>query len=70
MQELDLHIHYSPGHKNGNADALSRYPMEAPAQSGSEIRPVATIRSGVIPAEGGDPGIADRQELDTSLAPI
>ena len=44
--------------------------MEVPTQSGSEIRPVATIQSDVVPAEGWDPGMAGRQEQDTSLAPI
>lgn len=29
IQELDLHIHYRPGGKNQNADALSRDPVTA-----------------------------------------
>jgi len=27
LQEVDIHIHYRPGKKNANADALSRYPL-------------------------------------------
>ena len=27
LQEVDIHIHYRPGKKNANADALSRCPL-------------------------------------------
>ena len=33
IQELDLQIHYRPGKKNANADALSRAPAEAQTES-------------------------------------
>ncbi len=39
LQELDLHIHYRPGKKNSNADALPRPPVEsAPAFGSTESR--------------------------------
>lgn len=43
LQDMDLEIKYRPGKKNSNADALSRYPIDAPA-----AQDVHTELSGVV----------------------
>ena len=55
LQELDLQIHYRPGKKNMNADALSR----APTQSEKPFGIIAMLTSGDVQEE-------DREERDTS----
>jgi hypothetical protein len=65
LQELDLHTHYSPGAKNGNADALSRYPTETLDVESDDIAPqVAALQSEVASAKGGDLSLATRQDQD------
>ena len=70
LQELDLHIHYRPGPKNSNADALSRYPTGSPGDNCPDVGQVAALEPDRVPAEGGDPGVAMRQEADVTLALI
>lgn len=70
LQELDLHIHYRPGRKNGNADALSRCPAEVPDQSKDVPKPVAALQPEVVPAKGGDRSLSKRQEEDPTLASV
>ena len=68
IQELDLHIHYRPGGKNQNADALSRYPCGTPKQpEGDDILHVAALQPRVASAKGGEADIAKRQEADPDL---
>ena len=65
LQELDLHTHYSPGAKNGNADALSRYPTKTLDVESDDIAPqVAALQSEVASAKGGDLSLATRQDQD------
>ena len=68
LRELDLHIHYRPGPKNSNADALSRYPISGGSEE--EVRPVASLQTEVVPAEGGDRALALRQSQDPTFASI
>ena len=70
LQELDLHIHYRPGPKNNNADALSRYPTGSPRDDCPEVGQVAALEPDVAPAKGGDPSVAVKQEADVTLAVI
>ena len=64
LQELDLHIHYRPGPKNSNADALSRCPIGVPAEKDDDGRQVATLQTSLVPAKGGDPSIGELPEDD------
>ena len=70
LQELNLHIHYRPGPKNNNADALSRYPVGSPDQSEEDIRPVAMLQPDMVSAKDGDPDLAARQRQDPTITPI
>ena len=70
LQELDLHIHYRPGPKNRNADALSRCPSGVPNGSECEAVQIAVVQRDVAAAKDGEPSIADRQENDAALAQI
>lgn len=65
LQEVDLHIHYCPGKKNANADALSRCPMEL------DVQPFAIIASlqTVVDAKGGKE-LREKQLADGKLADV
>ena len=69
---LHLHIHYRPGKKNANADALSRSPPE----SGSNTQPfgiVAAVRKDGEAAKGGDrdgDSFSQKQRSDPELLEI
>ena len=69
---LNLHIHYRPGKKNTNADALSRSPPE----SGSNTQPfgiVAAVRKDGEAAKGGDrvrDSFSQKQRSDPELLEI
>ena len=70
LQELDLHIHYRPGKRNANADALSRYLAECSGPNGKEM-PVVTAATGVGEAESAseEPStLGERQHQDPDLA--
>ena len=58
LQEVDLHIHYRPGCKNANADALSRSPQEK-----SEFGIVAAIQGDSATAMGGEENSLRSREL-------
>ena len=70
LQELDLHIHYRPGPKNNNADALSRYPTGSPGDDCPDVGQVSALEPDMAPAKGGDPSVAVKQEADVTLAVI
>ncbi|MCG8626968.1 MAG: Ty3/Gypsy family RNase HI domain-containing protein, partial [Proteobacteria bacterium] len=72
LTEVNLHIHYRPGKKNANADALSRSPTE----SGSNTQPfgiVAAVRKDGEAANGGDrdgDSFSQKQRSDPELLEI
>ena len=72
LQELDLHIHYRPGKRNANADALSRTLSESVALAEPSEPPVvlAAIRPGEDSAKGGDDCLERRQRQDPELTMI
>lgn len=51
LQKLDLHIHYRPGLKNTNADALLWCPINGGSEE--EVQQVASLRTYVVFTEGG-----------------
>ena len=67
IQELDLHIHYRPGGKNQNADALSRDPLAAlflsatVPDAGKQTVQLATVQVGEQSTKGGDDSLKERQ---------
>ena len=70
LQELDVHIHYRPGPKNSNADALSRCPTGGSNERDDEVLRVAVVQPDMPPEKAGDLSMAARQEQDPSLAPL
>ena len=70
LQELDIHIHYWPGPKNSNADALSCYPTGTPGDGKEGVGHVAQLQPAEVPAKGGDRSVAERQEGDPGLGII
>ena len=76
IQELDLHIHYRPGGKNQNADALSRDPVAAwfpSATVPNADKPtvqLATVQVGEQSAKGGDDSLKERQRKDPELLQV
>ena len=70
LQELDIHIHYWPGPKNSNVDALSHYPTGTPGDGEEGVGHVAQLQPAEIPAKGRDRSVAERQEGDPRLALI
>ena len=70
LQELDFHIHYRPGPKNTNADALSRYLIRRSEDVDMDVGEVAALFTDEATAKSGDPSIAARQEADATLRPI
>ena len=73
IQELDLPIHYRPGSKNQNEEALSRDPVAALFPSatvpdaGKPTVQLATIQVGEQSAKGGDDSLKERQQKDTEV---
>ena len=65
LQKVDLHIHYRPGKKNANADALSRCRVE------SGMQPFAIIASlqSIVDAKGGEE-LREKQLADCQLVDI
>ena len=63
LQELDLCIHYRPGKKISNADALSRFPLGPnlvdPSSTPSPDVAIAAMRSARPSAKGGDTNPAE-----------
>ena len=69
LQELELEIHYQPGKKNLNADALSRTPVDS--ESCQTFGIVAALQANLTPAKDGDPPVlAVQQQSDPTLRPI
>ena len=56
LQELDIHIHYRPGKRNANANALSRTLSELVSLAEPSEPPVvlATLQPGEDLSKGGD----------------
>ena len=67
---LSLHIHYRPGPKNSNADALSHYPVIASERGPDGVVQVATLQPDVAAAKGGDRTMSKCHEEDPALTPI
>ena len=72
LQELDLHIHYRPGKRNANADALSRTLSESVSLAEPSEPPVvlAAIQPGEDLSKGGDDCLEKRQHQDPELTMI
>ena len=78
IQELDLQIHYWPGKRNVNADALSRSPLVQDELNTSCSNPANVIGTvGVVqpeyclePSKDRDGSLQTRQRADPNLAPI
>ena len=72
LQEVNLTIHYRPGRKNANADALSRSPSqelgEGPQESGGSVL-VASV-SPTTPSQSGETSLSQRQQEDPDLGVI
>jgi len=71
IQELDLHIHYQPGGKNQNADALSHDPVAAlfpsatvPNTSKLTVK-LAAVQVGEQSVKGRDDSLKERQRKDS-----
>ena len=66
IQELDLPIHYRPGGKNQNEEALSRdsvaalFPSTTVLDAGKPTVQLATVQVGEQSAEGGDDSLEER----------
>ena len=76
IQALDLHIHYRPGGKNQNADALSRDPVAALFPSatvpdaGKPTVQLAIVQVEEQSAKGGDNSLVERQWKDPELLQV
>ena len=73
IQELDLSIHYRPGKKNSNADALSRYPNSLEVPSSHADQPLAVVAAtnpSWSEAKGGEPTLPKLQREDPQLMEI
>lgn len=66
LQEVDLHIHYRPGRKNANADALSRCHTEPQNHPFGIIAALQTE----IQAKGGEECLREKQLADKQLAEV
>ena len=68
LQELNLEIHYRPGKRNANADALSRAPLcSVPHQPYGIVAALSTPCSAEVSREST---LAQRQHTDPTLHPI
>ena len=74
IQELDLNIHYRPGKKNANVDALSLHPVpgvESAASDHQSLAIVAATSTSWQPAKGGEStSLSALQREDAQLAAI
>ena len=73
IQELDLSIHYRPGKRNSNADALSRYPNSLEVPSSHADQPLAVVAAtnpSWSVAKGGEPTLPELQREDPQLMEI
>ena len=70
LQELDIHIHYRPGHKNSNADALARYPICTSEDTDGEVKEVVGLAVDVATAKGEEASRTALQEADKTLQEI
>ena len=73
LQEVNLSIHYRPGRKNANADALSRNPSNKSEYPPLEIDSavvVASVNPVVHAKSGEDASLSQRQRDDPDLKPI
>ena len=73
IQELDLSIHYRPGKRNSNADALSRYPNSPevpPLHADQPLTVVAATNPSWSKAKGGEPTLPELQREDPQLMKI
>ena len=73
LQELNLKIHYRPGRKNQNADALSRVPLLSTSdqQNNQPAKVIAALTTTQIPAEDGEGvPLSDRQLKDPTLKSV
>lgn len=69
LQELNLEIHYRPGRKNANAEALSRAPTTSIPSHPYGI--VAALRNTPLShSKGGERSLEQRQQEDPDLQPI
>ena len=68
LQEVNLHVHYRPGQKNTNADALSRSPSQQVVGQATvaSVCPQVTSKS----REERDKSLPLRQKNDPKLLPI
>ena len=73
IQELDLNIHYRPGKKNSNADALSRYPLLDTDPESLDSQPLAVVAAtspSWVPANGEEDTLPTLQRKDAQLAAV
>ena len=72
LQELDLHIHYRPGKRNANPDALSRTLNESVslAEPSEPLVVLAALQPGEDLSKGGDDCLEKRQRQDPELTMI
>ena len=71
LQELDLTIHYRPGKKNANADALSRMPLGVQEREDNPVLlGVITLDEDEETKSGEDDHLRKRQLEDPELKPM
>ena len=75
IQELDLHIHYRPGKKNMDADALSHSPFPIPAVEDESMEDVSQMMVAAVQMEepmlkDGEDSLGKSQRDDPGLAEI
>ena len=73
LQEVDLHIHYRPGKKNANADALSCCPLSLKSSQANQSNVfgiVSAISVPQFPAKDGETDLSIRQREDPELLEV